>query len=350
MSGKMPNHETSDRNQAPDASQPAEAGVSADEESPRPEPAVAAGAATGAGNFPEHTPGYKSGVVALIGRPNAGKSTLLNHLIGEKIAIVSDKPQTTRTRISGVLTRAGGQVVFLDTPGIHKPGFKLNRRMMSVVSDALATVDLILLIVDASEPMGAGDRFVLNMLKPVATKAFLLLNKVDALRDKARLLPRIGAYAAEREFAEVIPLSALTGDGVELLIEKALGALPEGPPLYPADELTDQPERVIAAELVREKILEATGDEIPYVTAVITEAWEEGETLTRINCLIYVERAAHRAIVIGKGGARLKEVGTRARRDIEHLLGRQVFLSLFVKVREHWRDDERALDELGIQS
>lgn len=295
-------------------------------------------------------PDYKSGVVALVGRPNAGKSTLLNRLVGEKIAIVSPKPQTTRTRISGVLTRPAGQIVFLDTPGIHKPGYKLNRRMMSVVSDALATVDLVLLIVDAAEPMGAGDRFALGMLKQVTAPAFLILNKVDALGDKSRLLPRIGAYANEREFAEVIPISALTGDGVELLVGKALDYLPEGPPLYPEDELTDQPERVIVAELVREKILEATGDELPYVTAVVTERWEEAEDLTRINCLIYVERASHRAIVIGKGGARLKEVGTRARRDIEHLLGRHVFLSLFVKVREHWRDDERTLDELGIQS
>ena len=187
-------------------------------------------------------PGYKSGVVALVGRPNAGKSTLLNQLVGEKIAIVSPKPQTTRTRISGVLTRPEGQIVFLDTPGIHKPGYKLNRRMMGVVSDALATVDLVLLTIDAAEPMGTGDRFVLGMLKQVAAPAFLILNKVDALGDKSRLLPRIGAYANEREFAEVIPISALTGDGVELLVGKALEHLPEGPPLYPEDELTDQPE------------------------------------------------------------------------------------------------------------
>ncbi|HKQ08463.1 MAG TPA: GTPase Era [Blastocatellia bacterium] len=298
----------------------------------------------------ESKPGYKSGVVALIGRPNAGKSTLLNHLVGEKIAIVSSKPQTTRTRISGVLTRPAGQIVFLDTPGIHKPGYRLNRRMMSIVSDALATVDLILLMVDASVPMGAGDRFVLNMLKSVATPAFLILNKVDAIADKSRLLPRIAAYTSEREFAEVIPLSALTGDGVELLIEQALRYLPEGPPLYPEDELTDQPERAIVAELVREKILEATGDELPYVTAVVTERWDESEEVTRIHCLIYVERPSHRAIIIGRGGALLKEIGTRARHDIEHLLGRHVFLGLFVKVREHWRDDERTLDELGIQS
>ena len=298
----------------------------------------------------ESKPGYKSGVVALIGRPNAGKSTLLNHLVGEKIAIVSSKPQTTRTRISGVLTRPAGQIVFLDTPGIHKPGYRLNRRMMSIVSDALATVDLILLMVDASVPMGGGDRFVLNMLKPGTTPAFLILNKVDAIADKSRLLPRIAAYTSEREFAEVIPLSALTGDGVELLIDKALEYLPEGPPLYPEDELTDQPERAIVAELVREKILEATGDELPYVTAVVTERWDESEEVTRIHCLIYVERSSHRAIIIGRGGALLKEIGSRARHDIERLLGRHVFLGLFVKVREHWRDDERTLDELGIQS
>jgi GTP-binding protein Era len=291
----------------------------------------------------------RSGVVALIGRPNAGKSTLLNRVVGEKIAIVSDKPQTTRTRISGILTRDEGQMVFLDTPGIHKPGYGLNRRMMSVVTDALSTVDLILLVIDTTAPVGAGDRFALDMIKRVATRAFLVPNKVDALKDKSKLLPLIEHYAKEREFAEVIPVSALTGDGVELLIGRAFEYLPAGEPLYPEDYLTDQPERVIVAELVREKILQTTGEEIPYVTAVITEAWEEGESATRINCLIYVERQSHRAIIIGRGGARLKEIGTLARADIEKLLGRHVYLSLFVKVREHWRDDERTLNELGIQ-
>jgi GTP-binding protein Era len=291
----------------------------------------------------------KSGVVALIGRPNAGKSTLLNKVVGEKIAIVSDKPQTTRTRISGVLTRAEGQIVFLDTPGIHKPGYKLNRRMMAIVTDALSTVDLILLMIDATKPMGAGDRFVLDMIKRVGTRAFLVLNKVDAMRDKGKLLPIIAAYSAEREFAEVIPVSALTGDGVELLVGKVFEHLPEGPPLYPEDELTDQPERTIVAELVREQILHTTGEEIPYVTAVVVEHWEEAEAITRINCLVYVERQSHRAIIIGRGGQRLKEIGTRARAEIERLLDRHVFLGLFVKVRERWRDDERALDELGIQ-
>jgi GTP-binding protein Era len=293
-------------------------------------------------------PPFKSGVVALIGRPNAGKSTLLNRLVGEKIAIVSDKPQTTRTRIRGILTRPEAQIVFIDTPGIHKPGFRLNHRMMTAVSDSLATVDLILLLVAASEPMGGGDRFVLNLLEPITTPVFLLLNKVDSLRDKSRLLPRIETYSKARSFEQVIPISALSGDGVELLLDRVTNALPEGPALYPEDELTDQPERVIAAEMVREKILRSTGDEIPYVTAVITERWEEAENLTRIYCLIYVEKPSHRAIIIGRGGERLKEIGTEARHDIEALLGRQIFLQLFVKVREHWRDDERALDELGI--
>ena len=291
----------------------------------------------------------KSGVVALIGRPNAGKSTLLNRVIGEKIAIVSDKPQTTRTRITGVLTRPEGQIVFLDTPGIHKPGYKLNRRMMAIVTDALSTVDLILLMIDATKPMGHGDQFVLEMLRRVETRAFLLPNKVDALRDKTRLLPLIGRYTSEREFAEVIPISALSGDGADSLIRKIFECLPAGPLLYSEDEMTDQPERVLAAELVREKILQVTGEELPYVTAVMTERWEEAQGITKIHCLIYVERPSHRAIVIGKAGARLKEIGTAARADIEKLLDRHVFLNLFVKVRERWRDDERALDELGIR-
>jgi GTPase len=290
----------------------------------------------------------KCGVVALIGRPNSGKSTLLNRIIGEKISIVSDKPQTTRTRITGILTRADGQIVFLDTPGIHKPGYTLNRRMMAIVTDALSTVDLILLMIDAPKPMGRGDQFVLDMLKRVSPRAFLLLNKVDALRDKSKLLPLIERYTKEHDFAEVFPLSALTGDGVELVLEKVFEYLPEGLPLYPEDEMTNQPERVIAAELVREKILELTGEELPYVTAVVTERWEVADDITRIHCLIYVERPSHRAIVIGRAGSRLKQIGTAARADIEKLLGRHVFLNLFVKVREHWRDDERALNELGI--
>ena len=305
-------------------------------------------------NHPQRNPAvendqFKSGVVALIGRPNAGKSTLLNRVIGEKIAIVSDKPQTTRTRITGVLTRPEGQIVFLDTPGVHKPGYTLNRRMMAIVTEALSTVDLILLMIDATEPMGRGDEFVLSMMKRIETPAFLVPNKVDALKDKTKLLPLIARYIGERQFSEVIPISALNGDGIDLLIGKIFEALPAGPMLYPEDEMTDQPERVLVAELVREKILQVTGEELPYVTAVFTERWEDSADITRIHCLILVERASHRAIVIGRGGARLKEIGTAARADIEKLLGRRVFLNLFVKVRERWRDDERALDELGIR-
>ena len=292
---------------------------------------------------------HKSGFVALIGRPNAGKSTLLNRLVGEKIAIVSDKPQTTRTRITGVVTTPEAQIVFLDTPGIHKPGYKLNRRMMAVVTDALSTVDLILLMIDASKPMGGGDQFVLDTLKQVKTPAFLVPNKVDMLHDKTRLLPLIERYTHKREFNEVIPISARTGDGVELALQKLIEVLPEGPRFYPEDEMTDQPERVLAAEFVREKLLQVTGDELPYVTAVVTEQWEEDQDITRIHCLIYVERPSHRAIIIGKGGGRLKEIGTAARIEIEKLLDRRVFLNLFVKIRERWRDDERALDEIGIR-
>jgi GTP-binding protein Era len=291
----------------------------------------------------------KSGMVALIGRPNAGKSTLLNKLIGEKIAIVSDKPQTTRTRISGVLTRNEGQVVFLDTPGVHKPGYKLNRRMMSVVTDSLSSVDLILLMIDATQAMGAGDRFVLDMMKRVQTPAFLMLNKIDKIADKSKLLALIKRYTDERDFAEVIPVSALKGDNVELLLEKIFAHLPEGEPLYPEDALTDQPERTLVAEFVREKILHMTSEELPYVTAVVVERWEENKESLKIHCLIYVERDSHKAIVIGRGGAKLKEIGTQARKDIEKSLGRKIFLGLHVKVREHWRDDDRALNELGIQ-
>jgi GTP-binding protein Era len=217
------------------------------------------------------------------------------------------------------------------------------------VHDALSAVDLLFLMVDSTEKFGAGDRFVLELFQRVKTPAFLIPNKVDALRDKTRLLPLIERYSGKREFAEVIPISALSGDGLELLIGKAFDCLPEGPPLYPEDEITDQPERVLAAELVREKIIDKTAEELPYVTAVVTERWEETGGLTRIHCAIIVERASHRAIVLGRGGERLKEIGTAARKDIERLLDRKVFLELFVKVRERWRDDQHVLNELGLR-
>jgi len=296
----------------------------------------------------DSTPVGRCGFVTLAGRPNAGKSTLINKLVGQKIAIVSDKPQTTRTRITGVLSRPQGQIAFVDTPGIHKPGYEMNRRMMSVTVDALSTVDLALLVLDVAEQQGAGDQFSLDMVKGIGKPAFLIPNKIDRLRDKSRLLPLIERYTAQYPFLEVIPVSALTGDGVELLIDRLFEALPAGPRLFPDDTLTDQPERLMVAEIVREKVLELTGQEIPYVTAVATEGWEEGDAITRINCVIYVEKPSERAIIIGRAGSKLKQIGSAARRDVEMLLDRHIYLGLFVKVRQRWRNDERFLDQIGI--
>lgn len=293
--------------------------------------------------------GYRSGYVALVGRPNAGKSTLLNRLVGEKIAAVSNKPQTTRHRIQGVITRPGGQVVLVDTPGVHQPGYLLNRRMMAAVHDALEGVDLVCLIRDASVSTGNGDRFVLDLIKKSGKPAMLLLNKTDKINDKRGLLPLIEFYSREHEWRAVVPLSARTGDQLEDLVKEFVSNLPEGEPIFEEDELTDQPMRVIVAEMVREKILQVTGEEIPYVTAVVTERYEEvSEELARIYCAIYVERESQKRIVIGKGGARLKEIGTEARKDVERLLGHKVYLELFVKVEEGWRDSPRALNEMGI--
>jgi GTP-binding protein Era len=292
---------------------------------------------------------YRSGYVALVGRPNAGKSTLLNRLVGEKIAAVSNKPQTTRHRIQGVITRPAGQVVLVDTPGVHQPGYLLNRRMMGAVHDALEGVDLVCLIRDASAPTGNGDRFVLDLIKKSGKPSMLLLNKTDKIDDKRGLLPLIEWYSGEHEWRAVVPLSARTGDQLEDLVKEFVSNLPEGEPIFEADELTDQPMRVIVAEMVREKILKVTGEEIPYVTAVVTERYEEvSEGLARIYCAVYVERESQKRIIIGKGGARLKEVGTEARRDVERLVGHKVYLELFVKVEEGWRDSPRALNEMGI--
>ncbi len=293
---------------------------------------------------------HKSGLVALIGRPNAGKSTLLNTLIGEHIAAVSAKPQTTRTRIKGIITRPEGQIVFVDTPGIHKPGYALNRRMMQYVADALMQVDIVVLMRDATTSFGAGDKYTLDLVKQAGKKTFLVLNKIDRLVDKAALLPMIQQYGQEYAFAEIIPLSALKGENHELLVTKLLEHLPEGEALYEdADIFTDQLERNIVAELVREKILEVTSQELPYTTAVRTEMWTETDTGTEIHCVIYVERESQKPIIIGRGGQMLKKIGIRARRDIEKLLDRHVRLNLFVRVQGDWRNDPRTLDELGIQ-
>ncbi|CDM66352.1 GTPase Era [Pyrinomonas methylaliphatogenes] len=292
---------------------------------------------------------YRSGFVALIGRPNAGKSTLLNYLVGEKIAAVSDKPQTTRYQIRGIITRPEGQIVLVDTPGIHRPGYLLNRRMMAAVMDALEGVDLVLLIRDAATATGNGDRFALQLVKDAGKPAILLLNKIDKLKNKSQLLPLIEWYNNQLSWRAIVPISALTGEMVDVLIAEIIRNLPEGPPIFDADELTDQPLRMIVAEMVREKILELTGEELPYVTAVVTEKFEEGDRLARIHCAIFVERPSQKAIIIGKGGRRLKEIGTRARLDIERLLGKKVYLELFVKVEEDWRDKEHLLDELGVR-
>ena len=292
---------------------------------------------------------FRSGYVALIGRPNAGKSTLLNRLVGEKIAAVSNKPQTTRHRIQGIVTRDDGQIVFVDTPGVHKPGHLLNRRMMSAVHDAIMTVDVLVLMRDASVSTGNGDRFVLDLVKQAEKPSILVLNKIDKIREKGDLLPLIESYANEFEFAEIVPTSALKGDAINILLDQIVKHLPEGEPIFTDDEMTDQPVRSIVAEMVREKILITTGEEIPYVTAVVTELFDESDpNLTTIFCAIYVEKSSQKKIVIGKMGARIKDIGTKARFDIEKLIGKKVFLKLFVKVVEDWRNRERDLDDIGV--
>lgn len=294
---------------------------------------------------------FRAGYVALIGRPNAGKSTLLNRLVGEKIAAVSNKPQTTRFKILGIVNRPDGQIVLVDTPGVHKPGYELNRRMMAGVHDALLTVDLVCLIRDASVSTGNGDRFVLDLVKQSEKPALLLLNKTDRLKDKSKLLPLIESYQAEFNWKAIVPVSALKGDQIDRLLDEMVAQLPESEPLFADDELTDQSMRSLVAEIVREKILEQTGEEIPYVTAVVTENWEdERADFTRIHCAIFVERESQKKIIIGHGAQRLKQIGMRARHDIEKLLGHRCHLQLFVKVEEDWRDREHLLDEMGIRS
>jgi len=290
-----------------------------------------------------------SGYVALIGRPNAGKSTLLNRLVGQKIAAVSDKPQTTRFRIQGVITKPEGQIVLVDTPGVHQPGYELNRRMMASVQEALMGVDLVCLIRDASVSTGNGDRFVLDLVKRSEKPVLLLLNKIDKLEDKSALLPLMEWYRNEHEWQEIIPISALKDEMTDVLIESALRHLPEGEPIFSEDELTDQSLRVLVAEIVREKVLQVTGDEIPYVTAVVTEKFEEvREDFARIYCAIVVERASQKKIIIGKGASRLKDIGIKARQEIEALVGHRVHLELFVKVEADWRNKENLLDEFGL--
>jgi len=294
---------------------------------------------------------FRSGFVSIVGRPNAGKSTLLNALVGEKIAIVTEKPQTTRTRIQGMLNvkaqrgRPAGQLIFIDTPGVHKPDSRLNRKMMQEIHAALESRDLVLLIVDASERFGPGDEHVLELVKQSGAPVFLLLNKVDKLH-KEKLLPLMDHYSKLHQFQEVIPISAMKGQGLDVLLERVVRALPEGPRYFPQDQLTDQPERFLASEIIREKVLLKTGKELPYATAVVVERYEELPRLTRISAVIYCERDGQKAILIGKGGQKLKEMGMSARLELERRLGKKVFLELFVKVKAGWRQSEAFVDEL----
>jgi GTPase len=294
---------------------------------------------------------FRAGFVSIIGRPNAGKSTLLNALVGEKIAIVSRKPQTTRNRIQGIVNvkaakgMPAGQIVFVDTPGVHKPDSNLNRKMMHEVQEALEGRDLVLFLLDVTHKLDANDRFALQMLERAGGPAFLVLTKIDLI-EKTKLLPLIAEYSQLHAFKEVIPISSLKKDGLQQLLQKVVNALPEGQPYFPPDQMTDQPERFIAAELIREKILRETGEELPYATTVVVERFEEGAKLTRISATIYCEREGQKRILIGKGGSMLKKIGTAARLDIERLLGMKVFLELFVKVEPGWRESRGFVDQL----
>src|SRR5436190_9417756 len=291
----------------------------------------------------------KSGFVSFLGRPNAGKSTLLNRIVGHKLAIVSDKPQTTRTRIVGVKNYPDGQVVFVDTPGVHKPTHRMNVRMVDVALDAMREVDVLCLVVDVSVKPGPGDRFLLTLLKDVKTPTILALNKVDLVA-KPKLLPIMDHYQRAHPFVEIVPISATDGTNVDVLEKLFLQYLPEGEPLYPADYVTDQPERFFVSEIVREQVLQMTHDELPFSTAVIVDRLEEAgaDGIRNIYCTILVERESQKPIVVGKGGAMIKNIGTAARHELERYFSARVYLDLHVKVKSEWRDDERMLDEIGL--
>ena len=289
---------------------------------------------------------FRSGFIAIVGRPNVGKSTLLNCLLGEKISIISDKPQTTRNRIRGILTRPDVQLVFIDTPGIHKPLHKMNEIMVNTALGTYNEVDVIMLLVEATEQPGGGDRFIIDSLTRVKTPVLLIINKIDLIA-KERLLPLMQEYSVLYPFAEIIPVSALKQDLVGL-VDAIVRRLPKGPQYFPEDQLTDQPERFIVSELIREKVFELTKEEIPYSTAVVIEQMKEEPDLTRIHATIFVDRESQKGIVIGRNGSLLKEIGTRARLDAEKLLGVKVFLQLWVKVKKGWRDDDRMLRDVGI--
>lgn len=291
---------------------------------------------------------FKSGFVAIVGRPNVGKSTLMNQVIGQKIAIMSDKPQTTRNKIHGVFTRDDKQIVFLDTPGVHKRQSKLGDFMNQTALNTLSEVEAVLFLVDAAEGLGGGDRFIIEHLKKVKTPVFLVINKIDQVVPE-QLLPIIDQYRKLHEFAEIIPISAKLGNNVDTLMEQIGKYLPEGPQYYPDDQITDHPEQFVCAELIREKILNQTREEIPHSIAVTIEAMSvEPNGVVNISAVIFVERDSQKGIVIGKQGALLKEVGRQARMDIQNLLGSKIFLELWVKVKKDWRNQDSVLKDLGF--
>jgi GTP-binding protein Era len=289
---------------------------------------------------------FKSGFVSLVGRPNAGKSTLLNALVGQKVAIVADKPQTTRTAIQGVLTLGGAQIVFIDTPGIHRPDSQLNKRLMDTVRNSLEERDLLLFLVDSTAEFGIQDQRAADLVHKTGTPVVLVLNKVDLLKDKALLLPLIEQYKAGHEFADYVPVSALRRKGLDELRKVILDRLPEGPAYFPDDYVTDQPERFLAAELIREKVLAATRQEVPHSVTVVVDQWEETPRLTRIFATIHVERPGQKAIVIGAKGAMLKKIGTLARQEMERLFGVKIYLDLHVRVQPGWREQAAYLNTL----
>jgi GTP-binding protein Era len=288
---------------------------------------------------------FKSGFVAVVGRPNAGKSTLVNRLVGEKVAIVTPRPQTTRNRIQGIVNREYSQVVLIDTPGLHRPESALGRQMMGEVNAAMDAVDVVALILDASEAFGQGDRRAVERVQRFEGTRFLLLNKIDRI-PKSELLPRIETLAKTGIFDEIIPISALKGNGVDLLLKKFIEYLPAGPPQFPVDQYTDQPERFLAAEIVREKAMEGTTQEVPHAVAVICDAFEETDKLIRIRATIYVDREGQKGILIGRGGNSLKRIGTSARKELETILGTKIFLELYVKVLKNWRENPQIVRQL----
>lgn len=293
---------------------------------------------------------FKSGFISIIGRPNVGKSTFLNRVIGQKIAIMSDKPQTTRNKVQGVLTGDSSQMIFIDTPGIHKPKHKLGDFMMKVAKNTLKEVDAILFMVNATEPIGAGDNMIIDMLKDNKTPVFLVINKIDEIHPD-EILSIIDSYKEKYDFAEIVPISALQGNNVDRLLQTLEKYLPEGPQYYPADQVTDHPERFIISELIREKVLHVTREEIPHSIAVVIEQIrkEESKELINVSATIIVERDSQKGIVIGKRGALLKDIGTKARHDIEMLLGSKVFLELWVKVQKDWRNKSNQLRDYGFR-